>query len=336
MKRFFFVIAFVSFVLFIFLVKNIEAQETSFNIFSQITQISCTNTDDCKRKAVLEGVCKPGEACPVVCTGGECAVDLVCNTNDECNTKAVQLSICSDLNSCSSSCQSGACVFQSSTGTGTEVDSGDIGKELDREVSCGKIGQSCCGDLRLPYVRLKNPVSTPIIREAADLVIGLINRFLEVTDKIVDWVSKKATEDSVSCTEGQPSNEGQAGCTCLPIATFNIAKLCLNIDNSRERRDCIECSKNGVWTALGCFESSFSEFLTKNLLGWGIGLAGMISLLCVVYAAIKLQLSRGNPEKIKSTQEMLTSCIVGLLLIIFAVLILRVIGVDILRIPGFG
>ena len=49
-----------------------------------------------------------------------------------------------------------------------------------------------------------------------------------------------------------------------------------------------------------------------------------------------MQTSQGNPEKLKKAQEMLTSCIMGLMLIIFSVLILRLIGVDILKIPGFN
>ena len=41
-------------------------------------------------------------------------------------------------------------------------------------------------------------------------------------------------------------------------------------------------------------------------------------------------------EKIKKAQDLLTSCIMGLMLIIFAVFILRLVGVNILRIPGFS
>jgi len=67
----------------------------------------------------------------------------------------------------------------------------------------------------------------------------------------------------------------------------------------------------------------------------GIGLAGLIALLCIIYAAFMIQISSGNPERIKKAQELLTSCIMGLMLIIFSVFILRLIGVDILKIPGF-
>ena len=58
--------------------------------------------------------------------------------------------------------------------------------------------------------------------------------------------------------------------------------------------------------------------------------------MCIIYSAYLIQFSRGNPERIKKAREYLTSCIMGLLLIIFSIFILRLIGVDILRIPGFG
>jgi hypothetical protein len=68
----------------------------------------------------------------------------------------------------------------------------------------------------------------------------------------------------------------------------------------------------------------------------GIGLAGGVAMLCIMYSAFRMQTSQGNPEAIKKAQETLTSCITGLVLIIFSVLILRIIAQDILRIPGFN
>ena len=42
-------------------------------------------------------------------------------------------------------------------------------------------------------------------------------------------------------------------------------------------------------------------------------------------------ISAGDPEKMQAGKEMITSAVSGLLIIIFAVFILRVIGVDILQ-----
>ena len=46
--------------------------------------------------------------------------------------------------------------------------------------------------------------------------------------------------------------------------------------------------------------------------------------------------SQGNPEAVKAATEQLTSAIIGLLFIILSFVILEIIGVDILKIPGFG
>jgi hypothetical protein len=78
-----------------------------------------------------------------------------------------------------------------------------------------------------------------------------------------------------------------------------------------------------------------SEFITQKILGTGVGVAGGISMLCIMFAAFQMQTSSGNAEKIKKAQELLTNCITGLMVIIFSVLILKIIGIDILKLPGF-
>jgi hypothetical protein len=67
-----------------------------------------------------------------------------------------------------------------------------------------------------------------------------------------------------------------------------------------------------------------------------LSIAAFIAIGCIIYAAVQIQLSQGDAEKLKKARETLTSCILGFMLIIFSVFILRVIGVDILQIPGFS
>ena len=108
--------------------------------------------------------------------------------------------------------------------------------------------------------------------------------------------------------------------------------------NPDEYQSCMKCNylEKGVWTAIGCVYSDFSKTIKEVIFPVAIGFAGLISLGCIIFASFTMQTSAGDPEKIKKAQELITSCIAGLIVIIFSVFILRVIGVDILRIPEFG
>lgn len=98
-----------------------------------------------------------------------------------------------------------------------------------------------------------------------------------------------------------------------------------------------ECGENGIDTAIGCLDvlGSQEEFL-GDLLRWAIGVGGGIAFLLIVYAGFMIMTSSGNPDRLKAGQELLTSAISGLILLIFSVFILNLLGVKILEIPGFG
>lgn len=139
-----------------------------------------------------------------------------------------------------------------------------------------------------------------------------------------------------TCVTGEPKEEAGA-CTCT--AKTGLSILCNKyIKNPAEYNQCATCteSRGGLWTGFGCIGLSFQGFIQETLFGWALGLAGIITLLCIIYAAFMLQMSAGNPERIKKARQYLTACITGLLLIVFSILILRIIGVDILKIPGFN
>lgn len=157
------------------------------------------------------------------------------------------------------------------------------------------------------------------------------------------------------CTSGSPSIPGDLSnpaCICIsPTASplSSIMPLCEKINpksmsgGRSEKEACISCLSGnntnqaaGIWTSVGCVYGNLGTFIQESVLGWGIGLAGGVSMLCIMYAAFMMQTSRGNAETIKKAQQLMTSCITGLMLIIFSVLILRVIGVSILKIPGFS
>ncbi|MBI2613959.1 MAG: hypothetical protein HYW62_04245 [Candidatus Levybacteria bacterium] len=90
-----------------------------------------------------------------------------------------------------------------------------------------------------------------------------------------------------------------------------------------------------VDTAIGQISTEPQGFV-RSIFTLVLGLAGGIALILIMVSGYKFMASQGNPEAVKSATETLTSAIVGLLFIIFSFVILQIIGVDILKIPGFS
>lgn len=100
------------------------------------------------------------------------------------------------------------------------------------------------------------------------------------------------------------------------------------------------CDKAGgrgpaIKTAIGCIHTSPAEFV-KDFLKFIIGIGGGLAFLMMLLGAFQMLTSAGNPETLAAGRDRLQSAIIGLLFIIFAVLLLQIIGFDILKIPGFG
>lgn len=171
----------------------------------------------------------------------------------------------------------------------------------------------------------------------SDLFKNLIKDYIDDT-KAAKEINKIKSENPVDkCVYGDAIQGSGGSCQCVEsVGSGALCKKYLS-SGTTEYGSCESCSvKGGVWTAGGCFYTNPSLLISENILPWGLGVAGSLSLLCISYAAFILQTSRGNPERIKKAREYLRACITGLLLIIFSVFILQLIGVTILRIPGFN
>ena len=141
---------------------------------------------------------------------------------------------------------------------------------------------------------------------------------------------------NINCDSGYESNyalcgdltpSGKDACnltnqTCVPLGTGTKTSV------SPLKGDCID-------TAIGCIPLEGSG-LVGFILGWAIGIGGGIAFLLMIYAGFLMMTSQGDPKRLQAGQELLTSAIMGLILLIFSVFILRLIGVDILGIPGLS
>lgn len=93
---------------------------------------------------------------------------------------------------------------------------------------------------------------------------------------------------------------------------------------------------NAINTAIGCIPINDTNSFIGFILGWGVGIGGGIAFLLIIYASFMITTSSGNPERLKAGQELLTSAIAGLIMLIFSIFILQLIGVTVLKIPGFS
>lgn len=101
---------------------------------------------------------------------------------------------------------------------------------------------------------------------------------------------------------------------------------------------CLDCSHDGkIATAIGCIPVlNLQSFIAETVFGIGLSLAGAFCILNIIVAAIRMQVSRGVPAEIEKGRKMITNSLIGILIIIFALFILRFVGVTLLRIPGLS
>lgn len=94
--------------------------------------------------------------------------------------------------------------------------------------------------------------------------------------------------------------------------------------------------QDGIITAIGCIPINNPNELIKWFLGKIVFVASGIAFLLMSLGTFQVLTSAGSPEKMKAGSELITSALSGLLFVILSVFLLKLIGVDILQIPGFG
>lgn len=194
-----------------------------------------------------------------------------------------------------------------------------------------------------------------VIQQPGGLAGGLLNKIplglssllsgVGLTDCLAKLNQLNRTNAPTACYVGYPQPDAtDPNCICVksdqitPSPLAGATKLCDDyLKNSKEYGSCVDCAqKGGVWSSIGCVHGTITSFITEIVFGLGLSIGGVISFGCMLWSAIKLQLSKGDAEKITKAKELLTSCLIGFIIITFSIFIMRVVGVDILRIPGFG
>ncbi len=92
----------------------------------------------------------------------------------------------------------------------------------------------------------------------------------------------------------------------------------------------------GVNTAIGCLAAGNPKLLISQILGWGVVVGIGIAFLMIIFAGFQIATATGDPKRVKAAQELLTSAVSGLMLIILSLFLMNFLGVSILRLPGFS
>ena len=151
-------------------------------------------------------------------------------------------------------------------------------------------------------------------------------------------VGKRTNECAVhanSCKKGyQPDNSICSSITDLDKCRVTTSVECVLKDTAYLKY----CDNDsGIQTAIGCIHVlEGTDTFLEDLLKWAVGIGGGIAFALMLYAGFMIMTASGNPERIKAGQELLTSAIAGLILLVFSIFILRFIGVDILGLDQFG
>lgn len=104
----------------------------------------------------------------------------------------------------------------------------------------------------------------------------------------------------------------------------------------RGNPSCEQCILSGNWwTVFGCIPTGQGGFV-QTIVNLVTGVAGGIAFLIMLKGAALLMTSQGDPNQIQAGKSSMTKGAAGLLIVVFATVILRIIAADILKLPGFG
>lgn len=126
-------------------------------------------------------------------------------------------------------------------------------------------------------------------------------------------------------------------CDTILMATYAPDQVNAPVNPPQSGRMFSDLGCISVNTAGGSFsDPNASVNVVQILLNFIISITGGVGTVLVMATAVRLILSKGDPEKIHEGKRALTNVVLGLLLAVFALFIFKFFASQVLRIPGFG
>ena len=176
-------------------------------------------------------------------------------------------------------------------------------------------------------------IQTPLARRCDFWIPNIIISALPVSAPSVSPTPIQSNNPGIPTPGDILQGEAKIPPPLPPCAQWaNLSGTPIPIQNVGDRKD-IKCV--AIETAIGSISTEPQKFV-KSIFSIVLGLAGGIALILIIISGYQIMASQGNPEALAAGRGRLIGAIVGLLFIIFSFVILQVIGVDILKIPGFN
>jgi hypothetical protein len=98
---------------------------------------------------------------------------------------------------------------------------------------------------------------------------------------------------------------------------------------------CLELGTNCPENDPDCVAEAGASFFTKTILNLFRFAVGGLSFLAILFGGLKVILARGDTDAVREGKRYVYGAILGLIVVMFSVLIVKIIGYDLLQIPFF-
>jgi hypothetical protein len=157
----------------------------------------------------------------------------------------------------------------------------------------------------------------------------------------ISYYCTTSTVTADKCRQNEYYNSPEDCEPCWYTPTSPDNKYCvLTCHAATQDSKSITCTSpngnQGINTAIGCIPINDTNPLFIFLLKWAMSLIGGIAFFLLLYAILQIIVSQGNPKRLTAGKELLIAVITAIIFLIISALLLKTIGVDIYKIPGFS